>query len=290
MEYHCFIAWNQKISTVSHSSLINAYGRENIAVAKTHWGKADTKRYLRKLYGLRMTTFEEKSKLLDDNGVLFFICKDENPIYAMRKTTTGYRKVYAKGHDIKTEIRKQLSIQFVLHASDNLPEASRNIYMLTNESPGDAFCAIKEINLRQKIPLLPSSDLLKSQWKTIEDLERGLYFSSGCFAVDTITASSVPTKHSTFICPDIEDTCHILNENKHPLSFRDGVAYTSAMINDDLYPIRLIDIGLSYFCPRLLEDLINMSGSGSLDFRRLSLEAKKILVAYSTLFIPKPWT
>ena len=74
MEYHCFIAWNQRISTFSYNALIKCYGEENIAIAKTKWNKVDTKRLLRKLYGLRMATFEEKSELVDEDGFNFFIC------------------------------------------------------------------------------------------------------------------------------------------------------------------------------------------------------------------------
>lgn len=58
------------------------------------------------------------------------VFQDENPMYEYRNTTNGHRKVNSKVFDTKSEFRSRLGGKNIIHASDNIFEANRDVSLL----------------------------------------------------------------------------------------------------------------------------------------------------------------
>jgi len=129
MEYHILIVWNK----AEKKDIIFEIIRQDLEVRleiEYCWDVELAKKNYATFYGERLADIEYKVSVCGDGPFNIFVIEDEKPVYDIRKTSSGMRKVNTLMFDTKTKLRALAGGGHRVHASDNSDEANQNCVSL----------------------------------------------------------------------------------------------------------------------------------------------------------------
>ena len=115
------------------------------------------------------------------------------------------------------------------------------------------------------------------------DANKFLQFATNCsdsiFAAKYSSENMLEKKEILLITSDYWDLCLLVNSHREPIFFNNHCYETTVWIADDQVSLRIIDLDLSGFCPRLLKYIMINSSSRN-NIRTTSIHLRDILFYY----------
>lgn len=136
-ERHVFILWHNGLA---FKDKLLSQIEQSFEISKAsfvQWTPGLFLENLRRFYGPEASLISDKATVAGTGKFLAIIVKDKNPLYEMRQTTDGPRRVNIKVFDLKSAFRAELPNKWLLHSSVTKDEGVKDLALLFGQSTID---------------------------------------------------------------------------------------------------------------------------------------------------------
>lgn len=171
-ELHLFILWEK--ARLHETQILASIQKtfQILALREIVWQKDRFARNLTRFYGKKLPDNSSKEREVGTGPILLLIVKDHRPVYELRDTSKGAKRVNVNTFDAKMHFRKMTCtgdhIDSTVHATNDVPEACQDIVLLTGRTYQDWFSSEPDDDLTY--PSEKRDVLGLGGWDTIYDL------------------------------------------------------------------------------------------------------------------------